>query len=943
MTYQYDDVGNLIRTVDAKGQVIEYTYDFAERLKTENYLSQSGDANDPVDIIYSYDKPSRNIDFGDGTIGTATFTAGRLASVVDLSGEEHISYDALGNSKWVVKKILDPKTGVLVPYKTAFDYDLLGRVTGVYYPDNDHVEYTYNSGSLVETVGGGPGGRVILSNVDYGPASLFKSVSFGNGVVTSYDYDNRNRLNYLITAAADHTELINFAYQYDPVSNIKSIVDNRSYSYVPKTSPRRNTQVFQYDDLYRLTQVRFARRDDLQANIGRIDYAYDAIGNMLSKTSADANQPGHIDDDKHVNLGAMNYSGGTSGRIGRNPGDLPGPHALTSTENGAVYEYDDNGNVTNIDGALCTWDFEDRLVRYRKDDIDARYAYDYTGRRITKLVTKRGLTTQTLYPNRAFEIRPNQAPTKFVFNGSKRVARVKGALDPNRERIQRIWLNEGKNLVCLAVRSSQNIGQVFGADCSAYTWDGLTYNPRLLSETLDVGEAVWIDVPTSRVASAVGVYDSQMSEKEVSAGRSLQGWPRLEPFVPALHLYGQADLNAFDPFSGSWLHRYPALPEFVSNMPSELPAGTGLWCSTASSATITSAPTQSHDVLFYHTDHLGSSSVITDVNGVVVQETANYPFGHPRNDLPADPNNPFRADYKFTGKEQDKESGLQYFGARYYLAHTGSFVSVDPLTLKPVQKYIVTPDFAHPYAYGRHGPITYLDPDGRIVLFFGGSIAATIARWTGQASGGLYIAWGKNQKFDIGAYGALGGGAVLDPAASVSARVELGVNPGTVQDFKSRDIVLSGGVGVGPPIVPLGVEGGVAVSGNNLDPGKMTYSISGGVSAGKSLVGVFSPVTPVASVGALRTSVRSFLGRRYEKTPNWEETLQRLNTTFKSLDTLGKGLVNKMSGLLPARSRRDRRAERAERQRIQKPELKRAEYDTEYDDGLDVWVANRSG
>ncbi|MHC4745412.1 MAG: toxin TcdB middle/N-terminal domain-containing protein, partial [Planctomycetota bacterium] len=70
MTYQYDDVGNLVRTVDAKGQVIEYTYDFAERLKTENYLNQSGDANDPVDIIYSYDKPSRNIDFGDGTIGT---------------------------------------------------------------------------------------------------------------------------------------------------------------------------------------------------------------------------------------------------------------------------------------------------------------------------------------------------------------------------------------------------------------------------------------------------------------------------------------------------------------------------------------------------------------------------------------------------------------------------------------------------------------------------------------------------------------------------------------------------------------------------------------------------------------------------------------------------------------------------------------------------------
>jgi RHS repeat-associated protein len=713
MTYQYDNVGNLIRTVDAKSQAIEYTYDFAERLKTENYLNQSGDANDPADVIYNYDLPSRNVDFGDGTIGTATFTAGRLASVIDLSGEEHISYDALGNNKWVVKRILDPKAGVLVSYKTAFDYDLLNRVTDVYYPDNDHVEYTYNSGSLVETIGGGPGGREILSNVDCGPASLFKSVSFGNGVVTSYEYDNRNRLNSLITAATDHTELINFAYQYDPVSNIKSIIDNRPYSYIPKTSPRRNTQVFQYDDLYRLTQVHFARRDDLQANFGQIDYAYDAIGNMLSKTSADANQPGHIDDDEHVNLGAMNYAGGTSGRIGRNPGDLPGPHALTSTENGAAYEYDDNGNMTSIDGAVCTWDFKDRLIRYRKDDVDARYTYDYTGRRITKLVTKDGLTTQTLYPNRAFEVRPNQAPTKFVFNGSNRVARVKGALDPSRKRIQRIWLNEGKNLVCLVVRSSQTIGEIFGMDSSAFTWDGLIYQPVSLVQKLDVGEPVWVDVPSARVVNAVGAYDPRMEDKDVPAGRSLQAWPRLEPFVPSVHLLGQADLNAYDAFSGSWLHSYPALPQFVSNMPSELPAGLGFWCAPMLSATITSAPTESHDVLFYHTDHLGSSSVITDINGVLVQETANYPFGYPRDDTLVDPNNPFRADYKFTGKEQDKESRFVYFEARYYSSTFNRFVTTDPLATEELsQEWLSQPTRQNPYNYGLNNPLKYKDVDG---------------------------------------------------------------------------------------------------------------------------------------------------------------------------------------------------------------------------------------
>jgi RHS repeat-associated protein len=618
---------------------------------------------------------------------------------------------------------------VLVSYKTAFDYDLMDRVTDIYYPDNDRVEYTYNDGSFVETIGGGPGGQAILSDIEYEATSQLKTISFGNGVVTSYDYDNRHRLDSLITTGFGGTELINYAYQYDPASNITSIIDKRPYGYVPKTSPRRNTQVFQYDDLYRLKQVRYARQDDLPANFGRIDYAYDAIGNMLSKTSPAYGQPGHIDDNNNVNLGAMSYTGGRFGRFGRDPCDPPGPHALTATANGATYQYDDNGNMTDIDGAVCTWDFKDRLVRYQKDGVDARYTYDYTGRRITKLVTKDGLTTQTLYPNRAFEIRPNQAPTKFVFNGAKRVARVKGTLDPYRDRVQRIWLNEGKNLVCLAVQTSRTIGEVFGFDSAAYSWDGLTYQPLSSFDTLSVGQPVWVDVPNSRVVSAVGAYDSQMADVNIPAGRSLQAWPRLEPFAPAVHLQGEVSLNSFDAFAGLWLHSYPALPQFVSNMPAEIPAALGLWCSPVSDANISSASTEPHDVLFYHPDHLGSSSVITDVNGVLVQETANYPFGHQRNDFIDDHNNPFRADYKYTGKEKDKETGLQYFEARYLSDTACRFLVTDPIyeEVEPYgsfpknsgeyQRFVTffcQPQKLNPYAYVLNNPVRFTDPTGLI-------------------------------------------------------------------------------------------------------------------------------------------------------------------------------------------------------------------------------------
>jgi RHS repeat-associated protein len=727
MNYAYDDVGNLIRTTDAKGQVIEYTYDSAERIKTENYHDQGGGAADPNDVIYFYDLPSVAVDFGDGSSGTASFTGGRLAAVIDCSGEEHFSYDARGNLAWTVKRIDDPQAGELVSYKMGFDYDRMDRVTDIYYPDNDHARYIYNEASFVERIDGDPNGRVILSQIGYEPTGQLKEIHYGNGVTTAYNYDNRDRLENLLTATARATELIHYAYHYDPVSNITRIIDHRPFTTVPTDSARRNTQVFQYDDLYRLTQVRYARKDDLNANHGQIDYSYDAIGNMLGKSSPDPGQPGHIDDDQYVNLGAMNYAGGRSGRIGREPNDLPGPHALTATANGGVYEYDDNGNMIQIDGAACSWDYKDRLVRYEKDDTVAEYTYDYTNRRITKLVTQDGQTTQTLYPNRAFEIRPNQAPTKYVFNGAIRVARIKGTLDPDRDRVQRIWLNEGMNLICLAVQTDQNLEEIFGSDTSAYSWNGMSYDTLDGSAVWAVGQPVWLQVPSSQVVVAKGLYNPNLQDIPIPAGESLQGWPRLEPFTPAVHVEGLVRLDAYDAYDTKWLLRDPKLPEFLSNMPDELPSASGFWCKTDAQANLTSYATGAQDILFYHSDHLGSSNVITDLDGEIVQETANYPFGHPRHEFIADPNSPFRADYKFTGKEKDMETGLQYFEARYLNDTTGRFLVTDPI-YEDVERYgrfpendeayqnfvsfYGRPQKLNPYAYVLNNPIHFIDPTG---------------------------------------------------------------------------------------------------------------------------------------------------------------------------------------------------------------------------------------
>lgn len=712
MHYRYDDAGNVKETTDAKRQVIRYSYDSAERLKTENYLDKTKDDDDPVDVTYYYDIPPIDVDLGDLTHSTGKYTGGRLSYVQDISGAEYFSYDPRGNIEWTSKHIKDLKLGVSVPYTTHYCYDLMDRITSIVYPDNDQIQYEYNRASFTEKIHGGQTGAQIITNIDYEPSGQQKTVCFGNGVLTDYSYDNRDRLDTLLTQRSDGIELIHYVYHYDPVSNIEQIIDQRPFTIVPRESPRRNTQVFQYDDLYRLTQVRYARKDDFNANYGQIDYGYDEIGNMLSKSSPLSTQSGHIDDDEHINLGTMVYSGGRFGRVGRTSGDLPGPHALTSTANGGQYNYDDNGNMVNIEGAICTWDFKDRLIRYQKGGVDAWYVYDYSDRRIAKWVTQDDQTAQTLYPNRVFEIRPYEAPTKYVFNGESRLAQIKGTLDPTRQRLHRIWLSEGMNLVCLAVQSTQTAETIFGLDAFVFVWTGTDYQRVLPYSVVEYGKPIWIYVPTSRMAVAMGSYNSNPDSIQIPAGQSLLGWPLMEPFVPSLYLQEDIRLDAFDAYTQKWWTWNTNLffPLFISNMPQQLPSASSYWCSTENSLQMACDKTANMNILFYYCDHLGSTNVVSDIAGNLIQEITNYPYGNTREEYIPFENNQLRSNYRFTGKEKDEESDLHYFVARYYLVDIGKFINVDPLLKENTVKG--NPQENSAYSYVINNPIYYIDPHG---------------------------------------------------------------------------------------------------------------------------------------------------------------------------------------------------------------------------------------
>ena len=134
-----------------------------------------------------------------------------------------------------------------------------------------------------------------------------------------------------------------------------------------------------------------------------------------------------------------------------------------------------------------------------------------------------------------------------------------------------------------------------------------------------------------------------------------------------------------------------------------------IWAGDRRVATFDSAGTllsgTNNTTLYYsHGDHLGSSSVLTDHAGNRAEHFEYSAFGRERYD---DPANAFPISQRFTGQVLDDETGLYYYGARYY----------DPAAARFAQPDTVIPDIANPqswnrYSYCINNPLGRTDPSG---------------------------------------------------------------------------------------------------------------------------------------------------------------------------------------------------------------------------------------
>ncbi|MBM2834876.1 MAG: repeat protein [Candidatus Brocadiaceae bacterium] len=232
---------------------------------------------------------------------------------------------------------------------------------------------------------------------------------------------------------------------------------------------------------------------------------------------------------------------------------------------------------------------------------------------------------------------------------------------------------------------------------------------------------------------------------------------------------------------------------------------------------------------YYHQDHLGSSSVITNASGNNVEEIQYLPFGSAWSDT-----NATLTTHKFTGQALDAETGLYYYGARYYNPLLGRFISADTIVGNPGD-----PQDLNKYTYAGNNPLLYTDPTGHFKFssFFknyGGTIASVAFTFAGMPYVGAFAGSAINT--------ALNDGSIGDFAIGLGVGMASGYAGGSI----SGSIARSAGMnlaGIETALLRGGLSGSIAgagtsaIYGGNIGKGALRGAF-GGAAVGAAMWGV---------------------------------------------------------------------------------------------------------
>jgi RHS repeat-associated protein len=725
INYDYDENGNLLHKIDPRllsdnvtHVRVTYEYDALNRPKTRSYNDGTGPnyTDRTPAVTYTYDP---NIPNGKGCLASVSSS---------VSSYGYGDYDAMGRVRTATQTI-NGQSGSQT-YSTGYTYDLAGHVTSVKYPSNHIVNYNYdNAGRLGDKdathlafTGNLGDGDVTPRNYGqglvYDAASRLTQEQFGTAtpIYNQLAYNSRGQLAEILAGtgtsgnASFNRGMIVNDYSLQCSGASCNATDNngnlrKQTVYVPN-DPQNNSrtswsQQYDYDSLNRLTQV---TEDTGQTSLNwHQGYRYDRFGNRridIGNTSPNIPQ---LDFDVEV----------TTNRL-----LALGDSALTGSNlNQRRMRYDNAGNLTNDSWssygsaspgvATRTYDAENRMTS-AQDSAGGitNYTYDAEGRRVRRSISGQPEVWQVYRIG-------GELIAEYAANTDH--------LSPQKE----YGYRNGQLLITATVTAG-GWGLPPSFTPPATLVSGLEIKLEHLTELRAAVNELRGHAGLSPAAWTVDP-DPQRNVTTIKADQIRQLRTALEDARSHLHLStgGYAHPTLIENISWIYAIDFQELRDQVLSA----------WNSSTGGV----------DVRWLVSDQLGTPRMIFDQSGSLASMSRHdyLPFGEELFGGP--PTQPgvggrtttqgYSGDstrQKFTLKERDNETGLDYFGARYYGSTQGRFTSPDPLLSSGIP---AEPKSWNRYSYCLNAPLKYVDPQGLIwetQTTVRDSVSTTTYKWVWQ-------------------------------------------------------------------------------------------------------------------------------------------------------------------------------------------------------------------
>ena len=654
-TSAYDLLGRRTSVVHPDQGTTQLTYDLAGNVVREVTANLSKDTG-AITFAYDYTRvtninypknPENNVHYTYGAAGASFNRAGRVVVQEDAAGAQEFSYGLLGEITQNVRTVVIPGHGSRT-YVTQWAYDTWNRLTSMIYPDSEIVTYNYNVGGLLQSMSGNRYGTVYNYVVQLGYDQFESRVflSYGNGTRTTYTYEPERRRLENLVATTGKGRRM-IDDSYT-YDRTSNLLGLTNSAPVPASNLMGGSAsyTYAYDDLYRLTTANGSFQGPKEQDRYSLAMQYNTVGSITRKTQTNDKAVGK-NGNKWIPQKKTTYDYQYAYSAQQ-------PHAATHIGS-QTYSYDADGNETGWKDdktgqrQTMVWDEENRLRSVAINGQLNSYIYDGTGQRVLK---GQG-AGQTVYVDGNITGNSGGVGNFTVYVNAYLV--VKSGEYSNHYFVG-------------SERIATRLEHGWAAQVSApAAGDSIDYGNKEKALIVGLGRDKTLLDGTDSAATAAG---NNARGGGVGAGSS-NGNP-----VPG----SQADTAN----NGN----HYAYGHYKN--------GKGSGGSAAADF-----------LYFYHPDQLGSTNYVTDGTGEVYEHLEYFAFGET---FVQEHSNTDAIPYQYTGKELDEQTGLYYYGARYYDPRTSLWQSVDPMA----EKYAGS----SPYIYAGNHPVNAMDPDGEDWFYY---------------------------------------------------------------------------------------------------------------------------------------------------------------------------------------------------------------------------------